>query len=135
MPGWREGVFGMSGALGIANEHIMELNAATEELLSNIAKDNRKQRPAKPVRIRYNGGWLVLPSGKTIWKRIGDAKSALRNFLGCYQIAYYDVDMRGYRLVKSKRFIGDYNEKKTCEEYVFAKMLESVEFVEVDGIF
>lgn len=36
----------------------------------------------KVVRIKFLGKYVTLNSGKTIWKRIGDAKSALIHHLG-----------------------------------------------------
>lgn len=51
----------------------------------NALKPNlKKLRKIRPVRIFYNGNFIETPSGKTVWKRLGDAKAALRFYFKSY---------------------------------------------------
>lgn len=51
------------------------------ELAESVENKPKKLRNCRPCRLRMNGKFLVLRSGKTLWQREGDAKSALRNQL------------------------------------------------------
>lgn len=44
------------------------------------AKELKKTKPVR-IKIKSTGEWLLTPSGKTIWKRKGDAANALALFL------------------------------------------------------
>ncbi len=125
----------------LATKHPITESNRAEVVNLAIAQLDKFQRVAteikkyKPVRIRYRGKWLILPSGKTIWKRIGDAKSALRNSMqSTCEFDRYPDGVRGYRLRGSKEFIGDYGRKEVCDAYCFQAMLDAVEFINVDPV-
>lgn len=52
--------------------------------LKNTFKSTKPLKKSRPHRIKFMGEFITLNSGKTVWKRIGDAKSALNNHLGSY---------------------------------------------------
>ncbi len=52
--------------------------------LKNTFKPTKPIKKARPHRIKFMGEFVTLNSGKTVWKRIGDAKSALNNHFDSY---------------------------------------------------
>lgn len=85
-------------------------------------------RPIRPVRMMLNGHYLILgQQKKTLWKRIGDAKSALRNHSG---FEYKLLDHRG----KYKDTWKDYKERREIAEKAFQLLLGQITFVEVDNV-
>jgi len=55
-----------------------EIEKNAESWLKRLSPISKPIKSPTPVRILYNGQFLILPSGKTIWKSVGDAKNALR---------------------------------------------------------
>lgn len=81
---------------------------------------DKKVRDWHPVRIFYNGRFLIMPSGHTIWKSIGHAKNALN---------YHLVEPLMYECSSIGK-LPYLDRKKACDE--FKKYLFSVvEFVGV----
>ena len=111
-----------------------EIEALVKEDLARYKADVKSHKKAKPVRIRYQGKWLIMPSGKTIWKRIGDAKNAM--LYHDPSPCYYDPVRNGnYCLRKSKMPIGNWADRKKCTAYYKEILFSSVEFVEVEDLF
>lgn len=119
--------------VGDMQNRLRETERLVEYNFGLLHKDAKKRKQCRPVRIRYDGEWLVLPSGKTIWKRIGDAKSALRNAMP--DVLYYDPEIRGYRLRETHSKIGDCGAARLFREHAWNYAQTLVEFVEVDGWF
>ena len=98
-------------------------------VLSAPAADKNPKK-INPTRIRLNGKFLVLASGKTLWRRKGDAKNALRNYLG-YKLNEI-FERRGYQDVY---FDGQKIDLSTKDQIIKETILEIyklVEFVEID---
>lgn len=88
-----------------------------------------KPKKIKPCRIKLDGKFLTLDSGKTIWKRKGDAKSAFKN-----NFSRYAKGGLVYEVETALAPQGNY-EKRNEMWRAFVKELEAqgiVEFVEVD---
>ena len=48
---------------------------------SKLGQPLKPQARITPYRIKINGQYLTTRSGKTVWKRLGDAKNAFHNHL------------------------------------------------------
>ena len=42
------------------------------------AKEPKTKKPEIPHRIKWKGQYITLSSGKTVWRKLGDAKCAFR---------------------------------------------------------
>lgn len=71
--------------------------------------------PKTVWRIKVDGQFITVISGKTVWKRIGDAKNALRNHVEA--ICCLTSDWRGLSV--------------SHQDDLYAKLLPYVEFVEL----
>lgn len=58
--------------------------------LKNTFKPTKPIKKARPHRIKFMGEFVTLNSGKTVWKRIGDAKSALHHHFATQTYSHYD---------------------------------------------
>ena len=85
----------------------------------------------KPTRIRYKGEFLTLPSKKTLWRKPGDAKSALVNSMETGELVSYNYDTRSYDRKDGKRKDMNNAEVRELEELLKQEMLALVEFVPV----
>jgi hypothetical protein len=54
-----------------------------DEVVKSFRTDDSiaKFKKLSPCRVMVNGKFVVTDSGKTIWRRVGDAKSAVKNHL------------------------------------------------------
>jgi hypothetical protein len=54
-----------------------------DEVVKSFRTDNSiaKFKKLSPCRVMVNGKFIVTNSGKTVWRRVGDAKSAVKNHL------------------------------------------------------
>lgn len=111
------------------------INKISNAFLSSLNLETKKLKKNKPVRIRYNGQFVTLKSGKTIWKRLGDAKSALRHdfnssptghfeYKRCFHPDYFHYEFEGTQYT--------WEEAKKISENAYLEVLKVVEFVEVD---
>lgn len=89
----------------------------------------KKPSKIKPCRIKLDGKFLVLNSGKTIWKRKGDAKSAFKNNFSSYRSGglVYEVE-------KGLAPQGNYERRNEVWRQFVAELERQgiLEFVEVD---
>lgn len=66
------------------------------DIIQNVVDSFKFNKPKNPKlvrtvwRIKVDGKLVTLNSGKSVWKRIGDAKNALRNH--CEGIINYSLD-------------------------------------------
>lgn len=84
-----------------------------------------KQKKCVPYRIKYKGRYITLNSGKSLWKQLGHAKSALTNHLKLYSCCPHigediseDWNMR--------HTIG-----KKLDEEILETIMKDIEFVPV----
>ncbi len=65
--------------------------------------DPEPLKPIKPVRVKVNGKYIYTKSGKSLWKTVGHAKSAIKHhFCSMYQNplekeVYYGNQATGYK--------------------------------------
>lgn len=109
-----------------------ELKKLLEKDLDKIDATDKPHRRIRPVRIRYKGKFLVMPSGKTIWRRIGDAKAALlvNNF---FDPVYYSHKHGGYCLRWDNSKAITWDEAKEYRALYKELLFSTVEFVEFDS--
>ena len=111
-----------------------------EETIAFVKKEAARQldlfdRPARdtrawnPTRIRYRGEFLTLPSEKTLWRKPGDAKSALVNAIETGALVSYNYDTRSYDRKDGKRKDMNYAEVSELQKLLKQEIFSLVEFV------
>lgn len=98
-----------------------------------LQSDSSPAAKIRPTRISLNGRFLVMKSGKTIWRRVGDAKSALRHDLlyasYLFGTEYSDVRNEMFEIRNGHAFT--YAEANEIAERAYQRLLSMVEFVDV----
>lgn len=98
-----------------------------EYFCSKFKFEDPKKKKVKSCRIKVNGQFIVMPNGKTVWRRIGHAKSALVNALGS-KFTFVDsiTGIEGFKL--------NYREAdKYYQNFIDFLQKEGIlEFVEID---
>ena len=74
-----------------------------DKIVGSFDTDPKASKTPKTVwRVKINGQYIATVSGKTVWKRIGDAKNAVHNHIQdwLYRIPYgsrnYSIDSGHY---------------------------------------
>lgn len=97
--------------------------------LDAFDKATKAVKRMQPTRIKYKGKFLTLPSGKTLWRRPGDAKSALINAIETGYLTLYNYDTRSYDRRDGKHKNMTHAEVRELHELLKQEMLALVEFV------
>ena len=126
----------------LVNKIVIDNKITKSQLIDKITdsfnkRSFRQKGKCKPVRIRWNGEFIVTTSNKTVWRNIGDAKMAFKHHLNTvdYEIVgkYGNrLGIRGVLNVMNNREeyeVCDGSYQMLIEELLNAKILE---FVEVD---
>lgn len=108
-----------------------EIEAMAKADVALYGTDKRPTGTTRPVRIRYRGEWLVMPSGKTIWRLRSHAKNALTNSMR--NPVWYSYDDGAHRIYGTNTLIGR-GEFEAARECYKEAILREVEFVEVDEV-
>lgn len=81
-------------------KQILEIEKDEHELLlTSLDKfigsyhNNLTEKKYRPVRVKYKGNLITTASNKTVWKSLGAAKNAIRNWLHSYlyDFMYYKL--------------------------------------------
>lgn len=84
-----------------------------DELLNNL----KPIEAQKGVRIRYNGNFVKMSNGRSIWNTIQDAKVSIR--------------FEFFENVRHRLINLEYDQYQKEKESVFQEMFNKVEFVEL----
>jgi len=70
-----------------------ELLLASLDKFIGGSRNNLKEKKYRPVRVKYKGKLITTASNKTVWKSLGAAKNAVRNWLHSYlyDFMYYKL--------------------------------------------
>jgi len=95
-----------------------ENNADASKIHSELTKLVSPKKKAA-FQILYNGSVLTMPSGKSVWNRLGDAKSALWNAMTMPihkmmgpDFWKEDIDIRNEKIQKAKELLFSFVEIK-----------------------
>lgn len=103
--------------------------------LKNTFKPTKPIKKARPHRIKFMGEFVTLNSGKTVWKRIGDAKNALNNhFTSFAGIGEWRAEQRSIVNKMLHQFFAHEKYPHYCVKELIALLEKAgvVEFVPVD---
>lgn len=94
----------------------------------------KKIRPVR-IKLKSTGQFIAFSNGKTLWKRMGDAKSAFRLHIEWAIGRQFTIDWSAggkYRHTKSGKLF-ESREKEAYKEAAYNAALQEFEFVEVDS--
>jgi AAA+ ATPase superfamily predicted ATPase len=106
------------------NEQIQNVIFQISDHLNHLT-EQPKARKAVPHRIKWLGKFIRTRSGKTVWKRIGDAKCAFRHEIE-------DILRRGIE-VETGRYPRDNDKDAVVNEMIRRGLVEFVPFVDTVG--
>lgn len=80
-----------------------------DKIVASFSTDPKatKKKPAPKTvwRIKINGKYVATMSGKTVWKRIGDAKNAVHNHIEAWFGCMCSFGQREYKLDSSHNYL------------------------------
>ena len=85
-----------------------------------------KSKVGNPTKITVNGHQIKLSSGKALWKRIGDAKTALRNEVNNFFDSWSREYMTTKNLPRYDYVTGSYEGDKELKEKFYQYVLANV---------